>query len=287
MNFKPIFLSLFLSLSRSRATVFYFPLHAFMYCLSRSPTWFRAFRESRHRKKKSAATGRADRMPPRSTNLATQLGSQAFRGFLTVLRASLRSSAFLGSFIGLVWGGVCLTRQTLQDDTVFGPLFGSFLSGWSIFIERKHRRAELACYVLPRALQSFASRVSHRFPSPVWTARQGESFLSTSVLGIALLKLYRSLRMDVLCFSVSCALMMWLYTHDRRRPRGGPPPMVKSDPGVAVEGKSDHDDDQTPLPVERKISSSSGGLVRAKHDDHTRRLLRPTLQRLLQFLFEG
>lgn len=73
---------------------------------------------------------------------------------LRVLFGAMRSSAFLGLFIGLAWYGVCLTRNSLHDDWTAGPLLGSFLSGWSVLLEPPQRRMELACYVLPRALHS-------------------------------------------------------------------------------------------------------------------------------------
>jgi hypothetical protein len=67
---------------------------------------------------------------------------------------SVRSSAFLGLFIGLVWYGVCLTRNAFQSDLTLGPLFGSFLCGWTILLEQPRRRADLAMFVLPRALHA-------------------------------------------------------------------------------------------------------------------------------------
>jgi hypothetical protein len=78
--------------------------------------------------------------------------------------AAARSSAFLGAFIGLAWTGVCIARQARQDDLPSGPLLGSFLSGWAIFIESPQRRAELAAYVSPRALHV----AWHRLVSKGW-----------------------------------------------------------------------------------------------------------------------
>jgi len=65
-----------------------------------------------------------------------------------------RSSAFLGAFIGLVWYGVCLTRGAFRSDLTLGPLVGSFLCGWSVLLEAKRRRGELAMFTLPRALHA-------------------------------------------------------------------------------------------------------------------------------------
>ena len=67
---------------------------------------------------------------------------------------ALRSSAFLGAFIGLVWAGVCGHRNACWRDIPRGPLLASFLSGWAVLLEHQRRRPELAVYVAPRALQT-------------------------------------------------------------------------------------------------------------------------------------
>lgn len=83
-------------------------------------------------------------------------------GLLRVGAHATQSSAFLGTFVGLVWSGVCFMRNLLHDETTLGPLLGSCLCGFSILLERKSRRSELACYVVPRALQSLWSRLLAR-----------------------------------------------------------------------------------------------------------------------------
>ena len=83
-----------------------------------------------------------------------------------IAASSVRSSAFLGSYISIVWTTVCVMRNLLRDDRTIGPLLGSFLCGFSVLLERKDRRRELACYVLPRALQSFFTRMGVRSPVP-------------------------------------------------------------------------------------------------------------------------
>lgn len=75
---------------------------------------------------------------------------------------TLRSSAFLATYTTLCWVGVC----------GFGALFGkranmvahcsAALSGLSIFIEKRSRRAELALYILPRALEVLWWRFTRR-----------------------------------------------------------------------------------------------------------------------------
>ena len=68
---------------------------------------------------------------------------------------TVRSSAFLGTFIAVIWGSVCAHRQLTGSDTVGGPAMGSALCGLSLLLEpSSSRRREFALYVAPRALQS-------------------------------------------------------------------------------------------------------------------------------------
>lgn len=66
-----------------------------------------------------------------------------------------RSSLFLGLFISTIWFSVCRVRRALRNDTTLGPLLGSALCGWWVFLEGRSRQLELALYVLPRALESY------------------------------------------------------------------------------------------------------------------------------------
>jgi len=86
-----------------------------------------------------------------------------------IVKAAMRSSAFLAAFIALTWYGVCLTRtrvghqifgidQTRLDRTM-APLMGCIMCGFSILIENKHRRGEMALYVAPRAIYSLMERM--------------------------------------------------------------------------------------------------------------------------------
>jgi hypothetical protein len=81
------------------------------------------------------------------------------RQILVIFISSIRSSLFLSAFIGIIWTVECQVRNFLRDDTIYGPLLGSALSGLSILIERPSRRAELAYYCLPRALYSLIYRI--------------------------------------------------------------------------------------------------------------------------------
>eukprot|EP01080_Neovahlkampfia_damariscottae_P000244 gene244-4490_t len=75
------------------------------------------------------------------------------------LQNTVQSSAFLSTFIVLIWGSVCFWRNALQADRLIGPLIGCALCGLSIFIEKKSRRMELALYCIPRALNSVFEKI--------------------------------------------------------------------------------------------------------------------------------
>ncbi|KAF9425579.1 hypothetical protein BGZ94_007410 [Podila epigama] len=92
----------------------------------------------------------------------------------STLLATARSSAFLATYIALIWYGICTWRSKVMPltmkltgrrytsnvvDNIYGPLLGCFLCGFSVVIEKPHRRAEMALYVLPRAMYSMWSRV--------------------------------------------------------------------------------------------------------------------------------
>lgn len=98
---------------------------------------------------------------------------------LRVLTGAARSAAFLATYIVGNWFPICLARTALLPrlfpnvpfnfwDAGIGPAIGSVACGFSIFIEEKRKRAEMALYVAPRAL--FAMVESAR---PGWLS-QGE-----------------------------------------------------------------------------------------------------------------
>ena len=88
-----------------------------------------------------------------------------------VLEESIRSSIFLSTFVASFYYGVCLSR-TLAGPAIGGlfrisPIFwdagacvatGSILCGWSVLVEDRKRRQEMAMFVLPRALATFFPR---------------------------------------------------------------------------------------------------------------------------------
>lgn len=82
---------------------------------------------------------------------------------IRALKSSIRSSCFLGTYIGLYWYAVCLARTRLFpklfpniprarfDDTICAAS-GAVMCGFSSFIETPQRRKELALFVAPRGL---------------------------------------------------------------------------------------------------------------------------------------
>jgi hypothetical protein len=55
----------------------------------------------------------------------------------------------------MAWGPILYLRGILGDDTTLGPLLGAFSCGFSVLIEKKNRRRQLAMYALPRAMESW------------------------------------------------------------------------------------------------------------------------------------
>ena len=62
------------------------------------------------------------------------------------------SSAFLGSYGGSLVGIVTLLRRLQGRNSRAHPFIGAFLASWSIFLERKGRRADLGLYVANQGL---------------------------------------------------------------------------------------------------------------------------------------
>ncbi|CAD6936911.1 unnamed protein product [Tilletia controversa] len=112
----------------------------------------------------------------------------------TVALGSARSASFLATFLTIVWFSVCLVRSVAFPrmfphishqywDSGLGPLIGSWLCGFSIFLEEKRKRAEMALYVAPRALFALAESVK-----PGWLSKEGRSAKWTErvVFGLSL-----------------------------------------------------------------------------------------------------
>ncbi|GAA5887632.1 hypothetical protein JCM6882_001476 [Rhodosporidiobolus microsporus] len=102
---------------------------------------------------------------------------------LRILLAASRSSAFLATFVASVYAGVCLVRTRLPQlapsipqqplDSGLCVLLGCFACGWSVLIENKRRRREMALYVAPRALYAVMDEI---IPSALTQGKTGEFF---------------------------------------------------------------------------------------------------------------
>ncbi|EPQ27778.1 uncharacterized protein PFL1_04523 [Pseudozyma flocculosa PF-1] len=97
---------------------------------------------------------------------ARRANAEPVRNLAKVVVGAARSAAFLATFIVGNWYPICLARSHLPRlfpavpfsfwDSGLGPLLGSIACGFSIFIEEKRKRAEMALYVAPRALFAVA-----------------------------------------------------------------------------------------------------------------------------------
>ncbi|CAN6168189.1 unnamed protein product [Urochloa humidicola] len=67
------------------------------------------------------------------------------------LVGAVRSTTFLSAFVTLFQAAICLHRKVANKDHKLVYWFAGLMSGLSILLEKKARRAELALYVLPRA----------------------------------------------------------------------------------------------------------------------------------------
>jgi hypothetical protein len=138
-----------------------------------------------------------------------------------ILKAAMRSSTFLATFIALTWYGVCLTRTRVGHqmfnmnqaklDNTLAPLVGCMMCGFSLLIENKHRRGEMALYVAPRAIYSLMERVlgPHRRGRP-WekkVAEASEIVIFAGAVSTVLEAMYR--RDDMVRSSVK-GLMKWV-----------------------------------------------------------------------------
>ena len=101
-----------------------------------------------------------------------RLRHPSLRSFLTGFKGAARSSAFLGAFVSFFYYGVCLSRTRLGPkissyktvtpqmwDSGLCVLAGCLACGWSILLEKRGRRQEIAFFVVPRALATLLPRV--------------------------------------------------------------------------------------------------------------------------------
>jgi hypothetical protein len=85
---------------------------------------------------------------------------------IQALMGAVRSSAFIGAFVGLFWYSICLTRTRVGPRLFSEQIYleklcvqvGCLLCGWSILVETPRRRTEILFFVAPRALAIFLPR---------------------------------------------------------------------------------------------------------------------------------
>lgn len=102
--------------------------------------------------------------------------------------ATLKSGAFLATFVTLYQYQICMHRQWVikngfrWNSKYLYYLAGFFCSYPSIFLEDKKRRSELALYVLPKAIQSFyLIAYSHHW---IFKLKYFEVLMASTAMGI-------------------------------------------------------------------------------------------------------
>lgn len=104
-------------------------------------------------------------------NIAVQVRNPTRKHITKAIIGSIRSSAFLGSFIALFYYGVCLARSRIgplligkdnksrtRIDAGMCISLGCMLCGWSILFENAGRRKDIALFVAPRAMATVLPR---------------------------------------------------------------------------------------------------------------------------------
>ncbi|KAI9279370.1 hypothetical protein BY458DRAFT_532194 [Sporodiniella umbellata] len=138
-----------------------------------------------------------------------------------ILKASLRSSTFLGTYIAIIWYSICLVRtrighqllnvqQTRLDNTL-APLVGSMLCGLSLLIETRHRRGEMTLYVMPRALFSITGRVLGFLKKKQWWLNFGSKWAENVIYSMSVMVVIHALYKDKNSVRPSIrGLMSWI-----------------------------------------------------------------------------
>ena len=99
----------------------------------------------------------------------------SIRSLKSAIQDAIRSSTFLGAFVGLFYYSVCLSRtlvgpkivprsvvSEIQMDKGLCVAAGCLMCGWSILIETQKRWQEFAFFVAPRALATITPRQYER-----------------------------------------------------------------------------------------------------------------------------
>jgi hypothetical protein len=103
--------------------------------------------------------------------LLVKMRHPSFKALESSIREAAQSSAFLGTFVGLFYYFVCLSRTQLgprifSQKVITRQMWDSGLCvgagcvacGWSVLLEKAKRRSELALFVAPRAAAVFLPR---------------------------------------------------------------------------------------------------------------------------------
>lgn len=84
------------------------------------------------------------------------------------LLGAARSASFLATFVALAWTGICTGRTLIGPrlpfpqqlwDSGLAMSLSTFICGWSVLLENKRRRSEMALFVAPRALYTVIDKV--------------------------------------------------------------------------------------------------------------------------------
>ncbi|CAO3674739.1 unnamed protein product [Rhizopus stolonifer] len=179
-----------------------------------------------------------------------------------ILAASVRSSTFLGTYIGIIWYCICLVRtrighqvlginQTRLDDTL-GPLTGSMLCGLSLLIENKHRRGEMALYVVPRALFSVTGRILSPLKKQRWWDLFGSKLAEDIVFATSLMVVINSLYKDKEMVRPSIrGLMSWVMKEELLCDKS----TKKAIPRDAPDKKDDEEEKGLEIKIRRSLSA--------------------------------
>ncbi|TPX47784.1 hypothetical protein SeMB42_g03192 [Synchytrium endobioticum] len=74
-----------------------------------------------------------------------------------ILQGATQSSIFLASFIAMVWAPICFIRNYItkgRDREMFAVFMGCVFCGFSVLLEQKSRRREVALFCAPKAVEA-------------------------------------------------------------------------------------------------------------------------------------
>ncbi|OAD69100.1 hypothetical protein PHYBLDRAFT_188593 [Phycomyces blakesleeanus NRRL 1555(-)] len=137
------------------------------------------------------------------------------------IRGSIRSTSFISALVGILMYSMCLTRTRIGHQLLRAPqkyldhswalVMSCTLSGLSVMLESKPRRAEMALYVAPRAMRSLTDRcLSMITKNRWWEAGVGES-IETMVFSVSVAIILEAMyKYDSLVRSSTKSMMTWV-----------------------------------------------------------------------------